>query len=438
MNRSSRVAVAAGIVAFALSFAPVQAQYANEYSPAKRLSAGTTNQPIAGTGIVVLQVQVNADGTHKVTKIIRSTNSGNNAAATEIANSASYRPAHRGKKAVISFYDYTLKFNGKRLASESDSGALGPIRALIRSGNYSLAKSKASMYVLSNPGDDAGRTLLGLADYYAGDNPGSAAAFAGVTSLDKRYVAVAAHAYANAAVNLAASNPNLALTYGQKAYALDRSPNSQFSLGVAQLNAGKTAEAIVSLKAARDAAFGEKGTDTKSKINLDSALMAAYQKTGDGANAAVIAAEIKKLDPSSTVPGRVIGAALLQQARDQRTAKAYDAAVKLYDQAAAAGDPLVAVTANAEAAFTLQSEPKPDYAKVKAYADKAIALNPDDALANYAEAVAYTGMFFTVTHKDADKVSANSYAQKAITAARKAGNEGLALQIESFVKTNLK
>ncbi len=438
MNRSSRVAVAAGIVAFALSFAPAQAQYANEFSPAKRLSAGTTTQPIAGTGIVVLQVQVNADGTHKVTKIIRSTNRGNNAAATEIANSAAYSPAHRGKKAVVSFYDYTLKFNGKQLASQSDSGALGPIRTLIRSGNYALAKSKASMYVLSNPGDGEGRTLLGLADYYANDNPGAAAAFAGVASLDKRYQSVAAHAFANAAVNLAASNPNLALTYGQKAYAIDHSANSQFALGVAQLNAGKPADAVVSLKAARAAAFSDKGTDVKSKLNLDSALLSAYQKSGDTANAAVLAAEIKQLDPTSTLPGRVIGNALLAQARDQRTAKAYDAAVKLYDQAAAAGDPLVAVTANAEAAFTLQSEAKPDYVKIKAYADKAIALNPDDALANYAEAVAYTGTFYTVSHKDADKVSANSYAQKAITAARKAGNEGLALQIESFVKTNLK
>ncbi|MDQ2991285.1 MAG: energy transducer TonB [Candidatus Eremiobacteraeota bacterium] len=438
MNRSSRVAIAAGIVAFALSFAPAHAQYTSEYTPARRLSAGTTTEAIVGTGVVVLQVQVNADGTHKVTKIIRSTNAGNNAAATEIANSATYRPARRGKKAVVSFYDYTLKFNGKQLAGESDSGALGPIRTLIRSGNYALAKSRASMYVLGNPGDIQGRTLLGLADYYTGDNPGSAAAFAGVSPLDKRYVAVAAHAFANAAVSLAVSNPNLALSYAQKGFALDHSPNSQFALGVALLNSGKPADAVIPLKAARDAAFGDKGTDLKSKINLDTALMTAYQKTGDVANATAIATEIKRLDPTSTVPSRVIGSALLQQARDQRTAKAYDAAVKLYDQAAAAGDPAVAVTADAEAAFTLSSVAKPDYTKIKSYADKAIAVDPDDAIANYAEAVAYTGLFVTVTHKDADKASATSYANKAIAAARKAGNEALALSIEQFVKTNIK
>jgi len=440
MNRSSRVAVAAGIVAFALSFAPVHAQYASEFSPAKRLAAGTTSQPIGGKGTVIVQVQVNPDGSHKAIKVIKSTNPANNAAAMELAQTATYRPAHRGPKAVVSFYDYTLKFTAKGVASDSaDSGALGQIRAMIRSGNYPMAKTKAASYVLSNPGDSQGRVLLGLADYYAGDNPGAAAAFAAVPTIDKRFAVVAAQAFASAAVAIAATNPNLALSYGTKAYALDKGTNSLFALGVAQLNSpGKIADAVVSLKKARDDAFALKTTDLKSKINLDSALLSAYQKNNDSANAQIVATEIKALDPTSTIPGRVLGNAFLEQARAQRTAKNYDAAAALYDQAAAAGDPVVAVTADAEAAFTLQSEAKPDYAKVKAYADKAIALKPDDALANYAEAVAYTGMYYSGGKKDADKASANSYAQKAIQYARAAGNEALALAVESFVKTNLK
>ncbi|HEY8322698.1 MAG TPA: energy transducer TonB [Candidatus Baltobacteraceae bacterium] len=440
MNRSSRVAVAAGIVAFALSFAPAQAQYANEFSPAKRLAAGTTSQPIGGKGIVIVQVQVNPDGSHKAIKVIKSTNPADNAAAMELAQTATYRPAHRGPKAVVSFYDYTLKFTAKGVAAAtSDSGALGQVRAMIRSGNYPMAKTKATAYVLSNPGDPQGRILLGLADYYAGDNPGSASAFAAVASIDKKYQIVAAQAFASAAVGLAATNPNLALSYATKAYAMDKGTNSLFALGVAQLNVpGKIADAVVSLKNARDQAFALKTTDLKSKINLDSALLSAYQKSGDTANAQIVATEIKALDPTSTIPGRVLGSAFLEQARAQRTAKNYDAAAALYDKAAAAGDPDVAVTADAEAAFTLQSEAKPDYAKVKAYADKAIAIKPDDALANYAEAVAYTGMYYSGGKKDADKASANSYAQKAIQYARAAGNEALALAVESFVKTNLK
>ena len=440
MNRSSRVAVAAGIVAFALSFVPAQAQYANEFSPAKRLAAGTTSQPIGGKGMVIVQVQVNPDGSHKAIKIIKSTNPANNKAAMELAQSATYRPAHRGSKAVVSFYDYTLKFTSKGLAADAtDSGALGQIRALIRSGNFPTAKSKAATYVLSNPGDSQGRILLGLADYYAGDIPGSAAAFAAVPSIDKKFQVVAAQSFAGAAVKIAATNPSLAFSYGTKAYALDKSTNSLFALGVAQLNSpGKAADAVVSLKKARDDAFAMKTTNLSSKINLDSALLSAYQKVGDTANVQVVANEIKTLDPSSKLPGAILGNAFLEQARTQRTAKNWNAAVALYDQAAAAGNPDVAVTADAEAALTLQSVEKPDYAKVKAYADKALAIKSDDALANYAEAVAYTGIYYTGGKKDADKASANSYAAKAIQYARAAGNEALALAVESFVKTNLK
>jgi hypothetical protein len=438
MNRSSRIAVAAGAVAFALSFVPAQAQYANEFTPAKRVSAGSTSQPIAGTGVVVVQVQVNADGTHKVTKIIRSTNPGNNAAASEMAQTATYSPAHRGKKPVSSFYDYTLKFTGKALAAQTDSGASGPIKALIRSGNYAEAKSKAGAYVLSNPGDPQGRILLGLADYYAGDNSGAAAAFNAVPTIAKNYAPVAAHAFASAAVSTAGTNPTLAYTYAQRAYAMDHSSNSLFALGVAQLAVKKPADAVVSLKKAHDAAFADKATDTKSRVNLDSALLQAYQQSGDTANANLIAADIKRLDPTSTLPGQVLGSSFLQKARDARTAKDYPGAVGFYDQAAASGNQDVAVTAYAEAALALQAEPKPDYTKIKSYADKALAIKPDDALANYAEAVAYAGTFITVSHKDADKQSANAYAQKAIQYARAAGNEALALSIESFVKTNLK
>jgi len=439
MNRSSRAVAAAGAVALAFAaFAPAHAQYANEFVPAKRLTAGTASAPVAGTGIVIVQVQVNADGSHKVTKIIRSTNSGNNEAATQIANSATYRPAHRGKTAVVSFYDYTLKFTGRTVAAQSDTGALGQIRGLIRSSNYSVAKTKAAAYVLANPGDPVGRTLLGLADYYAGDMPGSAAAFAAVSPIDKRYAAVAAHAFAAAVMSTVNTNPNLALSYAQKAYALDKGPNALFALGVAQLGANQAAAAIPNLKAARDAAFADKTTGLQSKINLDSALMQAYAKSGDLDKATVVGNEIRQLDPTSTAPQRVLGNLALNAAFAALTAKQYDLAVTNFDKAADVGDSLVKVTAYAQAALALTSVAKPDYTKVKTYADKALAVKVDDPLANYAEAVALTGIWAQVSHKDSDKTAAKDYAAKGAQYARAAGNEALALQIESFVKTNLK
>src|SRR5581483_1588514 len=127
-----------------------RAQYANEYSPAKLLKQGTTQHSIAGSGTVVVQVQVNADGSHKAIKVIKSSNSGDNAAAMDIAQSSSYRPAHRGKSPITAFYDFTLKFNGKAVVNNAEegssggssvpSGSLSPaaqqVAALIRQHNY--------------------------------------------------------------------------------------------------------------------------------------------------------------------------------------------------------------------------------------------------------------------------------------------------------------
>src|ERR1700727_1034399 len=112
-------AALAGLAVFASSL-PAVAQYANEFSPAKLTHQGNTSIAIAGSGTVVVQVQVNADGTHKATKVIKSTNAADNDAAMDIAQNSSYRPAHKGTTPVPSFYDFTLKFNGKSVAQSGD------------------------------------------------------------------------------------------------------------------------------------------------------------------------------------------------------------------------------------------------------------------------------------------------------------------------------
>jgi hypothetical protein len=63
MKRIPSIAVTLAAVALAAS--PANAQYATEFSPAKLIKQGTTSVPIAGSGTVVVQVQVNSDGTHK-------------------------------------------------------------------------------------------------------------------------------------------------------------------------------------------------------------------------------------------------------------------------------------------------------------------------------------------------------------------------------------
>ena len=111
---------------------------------------------IAGSGRVVVQVQVNADGSHKAIRVIHSSNSGDNAAAMEIAQNSTYRPAHRGGKPITAFYDFTLNFHGKSVAqapSESSgmvlssaglSTAAAQIAALLRQRQYAASQSEGT------------------------------------------------------------------------------------------------------------------------------------------------------------------------------------------------------------------------------------------------------------------------------------------------------
>src|SRR5579863_6707956 len=122
MNARFRIIAPAAAALFALGTLPAAAQYSNEFTPAKLISQGKTTQAIAGSGTVVVQVQVNPDGTHKAIKVIHSTNAADNPAAMDLAQNSSYRPAHRGTTPVVSFYDFTLRFNGKSVAAASDMG----------------------------------------------------------------------------------------------------------------------------------------------------------------------------------------------------------------------------------------------------------------------------------------------------------------------------
>jgi TonB family protein len=452
MKRISGIAAFAAAIGFLLGSLPAGAQYSNEFSPAKLIKQGGTSVDIAGNGTVVVQVQVNPDGTHKVIKVIKSTNSADNAAALDIAQNSSYRPAHRGSTPVTAFYDFTLKFNGKSVAQAdsegsgggggggSSTGSLSPaaasVASLIRAKNYSAAQSKALAALLESPGDDGLRQMLGIAAFDNGNIPASAEAFNRVPSIGKQFQPIAAASFAAAAVAMADQNPTQALAYAQKAVALNPDTNSRFALGTAQLANQQSAQALATLKSVHDSAMNDPKISKSARVNIDARLMSAYLATGDTQGAQTIANEMKQLDPSSTLAGRVIGNSYLKTGTDDATAQKYDDAFKNFDLAAAQGDPLVAVTANTEAAFLVTKTPKPDYKKMQAYADKAIALKPDDPQANFAEGIALTGQW-AQTRDDAQKKKALDALSHADALAKSAGNEALALSIETFIKTNL-
>jgi tetratricopeptide (TPR) repeat protein len=442
MNRSSRVAAIAGALAVVLGTTlPAAAQYATEYAAPKLVTRGTTSSGIGGAGTVVVQVQVNADGSHKVIRIIHSTREANNQAALDIADSSTYKSATRGGKPVTAFYDYTLKFTDVGTAA----GPVGhtPLATITRmntAGNYKGATASAKAYLAAHPGDARVNEQLGIAEYFQNDFEDAAAAFTQVPTISKSYRALAAHAYASAATSLATDtppDPTRAAAYARKALAIDSGANSQFALGIAQLSGRDFVNATASLLKARNLAFADKRTDVKSKVNLDTVLMEAYADNGDFASAQKTADEIKQLDPTSTAGARVLGNAYLNQGFASMKAAKYDDALKQFDQAAAIGDPQVQVTAYAYGALSISSTAKPDYTLMKTYADKALAVKSDDAMANFAEGIALTGQYQSNKKPDI-KASAVDYCNKALGYAKAASAESLVLQIQSFMKTNLK
>lgn len=447
MNRFFKVSAIA-VIAVTVATDRAYAQYANEFSEAKLIAQGKTTHSIAGNGTVVVQVQVNADGTHKAIKVIKSTNPGDNDAAMDIAQNSTYRPAHRGTTPVTAFYDFTLRFNGKAVVSNTSEGggsgvpvtglspAAASVAALIRQGQYAQAKSKAQAELLNTPGDTSLREMLGVAAYNAGDYTTAASAFDKVDNIGTEFRPAAAQSFAAAAVSGAQSNPTESLAYAQKAMALQPTTNSRFALGVAQLANGDDAAALQSLKAAQSAAMSDPKIPAASKVNIDSELMQAYIANNDPKDAQAVAAQIKQLDPNSTAGSRAMGVSLIKSGQAAQAAKDTTTALNDYDQAAALGDPQIAVTANVAAAFAVAQSAKPDYKRMQSYADKAIALQPNNAQANFAEGIALTGQWAS-SHDDTTKKKAADALDRADQQAKAEGNEALSLQIETFVKQNL-
>ena len=168
------------------------------YAAPSLIKRGTNTSAIAGAGTVVVQVMVNKDGTFKVTHVIHSTNSGDNAAALEIAKSSTYKPASRGSQKLSAFYDFTLKFTSTGAAAApgatgSEAGA-AQYERMIRAGNYSGAQSGLKSYLAQHPEDANGQQLLGVASAFLNNDEDAAAAFDKGGTISPNYKSVASKA----------------------------------------------------------------------------------------------------------------------------------------------------------------------------------------------------------------------------------------------------
>ena len=442
MHLFLRTAVAAGAAAFiGASALPAAAVYATDYVAPKLAHQGKTSVPIAGSGSVIVKVLVKADGTFQVVNVVRSTNTGDNAAALDLAKNSTYHVGLRGGKPTTAFYDFTFKFTGKNVSGGANSGTTGaaagtaPIARLLRANNYAGAKAAATAYLASHPGDVFATSYLGLADALLGDDPGAAAAFDQVHTIPAQYRAVAAQAYSLASIQVQKSNPTLALTYAQKSLALHADGNGYFALGVAQLASNDPANALTNLKKARDLTTGDPKITTKEKISIDTELMQAYIANNDQANAQTMAAEIKQLDPTSNAAGRIMAQVAYDKATALTKANNYPDAIKAWEAGALAdNEPANAVTGWSQAALLMGRLEKPDFKAMSAEADKAIAAKADDPLANYAKGVALVNLS-TQNGDAAAKKSGIDYLNKADAEAKAANMIGLSLAIENFIKS---
>jgi tetratricopeptide (TPR) repeat protein len=297
------------------------------------------------------------------------------------------------------------------------------------------AKAKAQSELATSPNDESLRQMLGVAAFDSGDVTTAAQAFDQVSSIGTQFKPAAAASFAAAAVAQVNTNPSTALTYANKAVALQPDANSKFALGAAQLANGQNAAALATLQAVH-AQMNASKLSTAAKVNIDSQLMAAYSANNDPADVSKTAAEIKQIDPTSTLPNRVLGNNYLKAGIAAADAKNYDEAYKDFDLAGSQGDQLVSVTAYTEAAFLVAKTDKPDYKKMQAYAEKAVAAKSDDPQANFALGIALTGEW-AQGHDESMKQKAQDALTKADSLAKAAGNQQLALAIESFMKKNL-
>jgi TonB family protein len=426
-DRTARSLVALAITPIALALLPLaaQAQTSEFYSPPKLIKQGPNTSPIVGTGAVTVKVFIHKNGAVGDVTVLKSTNHGDDAAAKEIAKSSAYKPGARDGKPIDAFYTMALKFNGSSVQADTGGGTgLSQPLALIRAGKYADAKTQLDAYLVAHPGDKAAEAVLGVADTYLNDNASATTAFDAAGTIPDNYKAVAAKAYADAAVDaLKAKNNDQAIALSDKALALQQNVNTLYIQGTAYGNAQKYPQAIADLeKAKTQATAGHADAATLNAI--DSSLVTAYLFGGQADKGTALAKAIKQRDPSNTRVDDAIAAYYNQQALAAAKAGKTDQAVALLEQAAQAV-PSQGTVLYTQAANVFANASTPDWKKVKAEADKALALSPNDARANYVAGIAVAN--------GGDKTNALSYLQKA--KANAGADTTLAAQVDTAIAT---
>jgi Tfp pilus assembly protein PilF len=414
------------IAALAVGALPVRAaaQTAVFYVPPKLASRGTNTTPISGKGTVTIKVFVHANGKADVpSTVAKSTNHADDAAALEIAKNSTYKPASKDGKPADAFYTFVLSFTGGGAVSdasnETSNAALQKAAVLERNGNYAGAKAQLANYLQTKPDDKEANLLLAVANAFTD------AAFDKAGSIPAKYKTLAGKTYSNAAVAALKANENdAAITFAGKAIDLTPSAEPYNIRGSAEYAQKKYDPAISDLEKARDLATAEKADNHQLAI-IETNLTAAYMGAGQTDKGLAAAKDVARLDPSITQTGDLIA----QYYNDKATALVKSGDRKgAADQldAGAAAAPKYAVQLYGNAAMILANDGKPDWKVVKAEADKALAIDPNDARSNFVAGVALAN--------DKNTKDALTYLTKAQASAKSGNDADLSKQIDAALK----
>jgi tetratricopeptide (TPR) repeat protein len=428
---SHRVVGIATLASFALCGLPfaASAQTGTFFTPAKLLANGKSTTPVAGKGTVLVKVFVRADGTVDVTKtaVTKSTNPGDNAAAIEAANTAKYKPAARDGKPTFSYYTFTLNITdtGASVSDESSNADLKRYSAMTNAGNYTGAKAGLAEYLKTNPSDPQANLLLGVADYYGSDYASAAKDFDKAGTIPQKYRVVAGDAFLRGAEQSMRDNAlDAAISYATKAIDMQPSAAAYNTRGNAEIGQKKFADAATDIEKAR-ALFLQGKPDNAQLAKLDANLATAYLGAGQSEKGLAAAKDAAKLDPS--LPTVAYATAQYYNDKANAALKAGNTAEAVAQfEAGAAAAPAQAVSLLGNAALTLAKEPKPDWKHVKAEADKALAIDPSDARANYTAGLALSS--------DGHSKDALPYFMKAQASAKNGTDTELISRIDLAIK----
>jgi tetratricopeptide (TPR) repeat protein len=401
------------------------AQTESFYVAPKLMLTGKNTTALAGPGNVTVQVQVKKDGTFAVIKVTKSTNPGDNAAALEIAKSSKYKPATRDAKPVDAFYDYELKFGGDTAAT--GTGGIATALATIRQGKYDQAKSDLQTYLAAHPDDTQAYTLLGVANTFGGDPAAAAAAFDKAGPVPDQYKALAVQSYEKyAKAALQDKKYSDAVAAADHAIALNpQSLQGYYVRGNAETGMQNTAAAIADLQKARAIASGGKSDDTTT-VALSYSLAQAQLAAGQFGEAATSAKDVARLD--TTVSNQLTKdefVAVMNPAIALANAGKIAESVSRLESGAAAF-PANAGALTAQAAYIMATDKKPDWDKIKAEAEKALALDPNSGRANYILGI--------VASQKQDPKTALDYMNKAKATPDYSSDASLAKMIDAGLK----